>query len=243
MRIFYRISESSNPEHESRRTWQKKFKNASKRDCLLNVMSVFKNSPITVFVDNVTNETWEWLHTLPNISIVKITAGSEAKSIRELIDHAILLDDSEIVLFQEDDYLYLPGSETAIQEILEYVDYATCYLHPDKFWHPSEGGNPYTPDDNISEMTQVIKTDSHFWMLTNSTTVTFATRVKTIKEDYDIWMWGTEDLIGTKDFATFIKLRERGRYLAQPIPSLSTHCLVGYEAPLTGLNISSWEDL
>jgi hypothetical protein len=29
----------------------------------------------------------------------------------------------------------------------------------------------------------------------------------------------------------------------QPIPSLATHCLKGFEAPLAGLDIKSWEDI
>jgi hypothetical protein len=163
---------------------------------------------------------------------------------RVLLKEAVeLSDDTEIVLFQEDDYLYLPGSEHKIIEALNYSHYATGYLHPDKFWHPNRGGNPFTPSDNVSEPTQVIKTTDHFWMVTNSTTNTFATTVSVLKEDIDTWMWGTEDLINTKDFAIFLKLREKGRALVQPLPSLATHCLKGFEAPLVGLDIKSWEDI
>jgi hypothetical protein len=163
---------------------------------------------------------------------------------RVLLKYASELEnDDEVILFQEDDYLYLPNVEHKIMEVLQYSDYATGYLHPDKFWHPSRGGNPFTPSENVSEETQVIKTSDQFWMLTNSTTNTFATTVKTIKEDLDVWMWGTEDLVNTKDFSIFLKLREKGRSLVQPIPSFATHCLKGYEAPTTGLNINSWEEL
>jgi hypothetical protein len=97
--------------------------------------------------------------------------------------------------------------------------------------------------ENVSEPTQVIKTTDHFWMMTNSTTNTFATTVGTIKEDMDVWMWGTDDGINTKDFAIFLKLREKNRALVQPLPSLATHCLKGFEAPLVGLNVESWEDI
>lgn len=244
MKIFYRISESTNSQHAAARTWQVKLPNATKQNCLLNVMECFPTAEIKVFVDSITDETWNWLHTLPRITIQKIQEGSDAKSMRVLLKEAVELEDNnEIVLFQEDDYLYLPGSEHKIMESLRYAHYSTGYLHPDKFWHPSRGGNPYTPMENVSEPTQVIKTSDHFWMITNSTTNTFATTVGTMKEDIDVWMWGTEDLINTKDFAIFLKLREKGRALVQPIPSLATHCLKGYEAPLVGLNIKSWEDV
>ena len=207
-------------------------------------MECFPTADIKVFVDSITDDTWDWLHTLPRITIQKINEGSDAKSMRVLLNEAITIEDNtEIILFQEDDYLYLPGSEHKITEALQYAHYATGYLHPDKFWHPSRGGNPYTPADNVSEPTQVIKTSDHFWMVTNSTTNTFATTVGVMKEDIDVWMWGTEDLINTKDFAIFLKLREKGRALVQPLPSLATHCLKGYEAPTVGLTINSWEEI
>lgn len=247
MKVFYRIAESTNSEHAKARTWQVKLPNATKRNCLLNTINAFPNAEIKVFVDSITDETWHWLQSVDGITIQKIDAGSDAKSMRVLLKEASELpDDSEVVLFQEDDYLYIEGIDVGerICDILQYTDYATGYLHPDKFIDPSRGGNPFTPSDNVSEPTQIIKCPTQFWMLTNSTTNTFATTVKTIKEDLDIWMWGTDDLINTKDFAIFMKLREgRQRSLAQPIPSLATHCLKGYEAPTIGLTINSWEEI
>jgi hypothetical protein len=244
MKIFYRISESTNSEHAAARTWQVKLPNATKRNCLLNVMECFPTAQITIFVDSITEETWKWLLTLDRVRIVKIEAGSDAKSMRILLEQATQIEeDNEIILFQEDDYLYLPGAEHKIIEALHYAHYATGYLHPDKFWPPSKGGNPFTHAENVSEPTQVIKTSDHFWMITNSTTNTFATTVGVLKEDLDVWMWGTEDLINTKDFAIFLKLREKGRALVQPLPSLATHCLKGFESPTVGLDITSWEEI
>jgi len=204
MKIFYRISESSNSQHAQQRTWQVKLPNATKQRCLLNTLNCFPTAEITIFVDSITDETWKWLNELSDaterVNLVKIQAGSDAKSMRVLLDEVQkITNDEEIVLFQEDDYLYLPGSEHKIIEALNYAHYATGYLHPDKFWDP--------------------------------------------KNDMDVWMWGTEDLINTKDFAIFLKLREKGRALVQPLPSLATHCLKGYEAPTVGLSIDSWEDI
>lgn len=122
MKIFYRISESTNSQHAAARTWQVKLPNATKKNCLLNVMDCFPNAEIKVFVDSITDETWNWLHTLPRITIQKIHEGSDAKSMRVLLREAISLeDDNEIVLFQEDDYLYLPNSEHKIIEALNYT--------------------------------------------------------------------------------------------------------------------------
>ena len=243
MKIFYRISETSNSQHAKQRTWQVKLPNATKQNCLLNTLECFPTAEVTVFVDSITDETWQWLNTLDRITLVKIQEGSDAKSMRYLLNEAMkITDNTEIVLFQEDDYLYVEQAEHKIIESLKYAHYTTGYMHPDKFMSVDKGGNPFTPSDNVSEPTQVIMTSDHFWMITNSTTNTFATTVGTIKEDMDIWLWGTEDLINSKDFAIFLKLREKGRALVQPIPSLATHCLKGFEAPTVGLNINSWED-
>jgi hypothetical protein len=244
MKIYYRISESSNENHEVQRQWQEKLPYATKKACLLNIIKTFTNSEINIFADNVSDDTWTWMSSLENVSLSKIDAGSDAKSMRILLQEVLKIkDDNQIVLFQEDDYIYLPKSEYKIAEALQYGDYVTGYLHPDKFIHPSKGGNPFTPKDNFSELTHVIKARDHFWMITNSTTNTFATKVGTIKKDIDVWMWGTSDLINTRDFEIFTKLKERKRLILQPIPSLSTHCLKNYEAPIIGLNINSWEDV
>lgn len=245
MKILYRISESTNPEHAAKRSWQVKLPNATKRKCLELIIECFPNSEILLFVDNITQDTWLWLLELQSdkLKLKKITAGSDAKSFRELLEYSIKLDDSEQVLFQEDDYLYLPGSEEAIREALEFGDYVTGYLHPDKFVHPQFGGNPFVEQHGVSEPTRVIQTKSRFWMITNSTTNTFATTVKVLKEDYKEWMEGTSDLINTKDFETFLKLREKGRTVLMPIPTLSTHGLAGFEAPLIGTGYSSWEQI
>jgi len=154
MKIFYRISESSNSQHAQQRTWQVKLPNATKQRCLLNTLNCFPTAEITIFVDSITDETWKWLNELSDaterVNLVKIQAGSDAKSMRVLLDEVQkITNDEEIVLFQEDDYLYLPGSEHKIIEALNYAHYATGYLHPDKFWDPSRGGNPYTPMETI----------------------------------------------------------------------------------------------
>lgn len=245
MRVFYRIAESTNPEHDRRRTWQQKPVNATKRHCLELALLSFPTAEFTIYVDGITPETFAWLKSLESdrIHIKKIEAGSEAKSFRILIEDACLLADNEIVLLQEDDYLYLPGGEVAITEALQYANYATCYLHPSHFDLPQRGGNIFVTQQNVSEVTRVVRTNSRMWMMTNSTTCTFAAKAKTLKEDKAEWFIGTSDLIGSKDFDTFITLRKKGRSVLMPIPSLSTHALRGYEAPLVGTGLTSWEQI
>ena len=67
------------------------------------------------------------------------------------------------------------------------ADYVTLYDHPDKYMDHDKGGpNPYI--SNGGEVTRLVKTDNSHWKLTNSTTMTFASKVNTLKQDRDIWM-------------------------------------------------------
>jgi hypothetical protein len=138
--------------------------------------------------------------------------------------------DDEVVYFLEDDYLHLDGSRTALLEAIDRADYVTLYDAPDKYVPARMGGNPYIEDDG-ADPTRVILTKSRHWRLTNSTTMTFATRVKTLREDNDVWKQFTEGN-HPHDFQAFLALRAKGRALLSPIPTLSTHCEPAWAAPL-----------
>ena len=67
-------------------------------------------------------------------------------------------DDNELVLLQEDDYLYKPAtwpfhSPTTYNELfsqaLEYADYVSVYDHPDKYLAPSLGGNKFISHNGV----------------------------------------------------------------------------------------------
>jgi len=120
----------------------------------------------------------------------------------------------------------LLGSDQTLKEGLEKADYVSLYDHPDKY---QDGLNPYVKDGG--EKTKVILTRSSHWKFTNSSTMTFSSRVKTLKADYKIWK---KCLIDTYpyDFKAFQDLRRRGRKLITPIPSLSTHAEPNFLAPL-----------
>jgi hypothetical protein len=104
----------------------------------------------------------------------------------------------------------------------------------DKYIPASQGGNPFI-DNTAAEQTVVFLTTNRHWKLTNSTTMTFATTVKTLREDADTWRRHTS---GTypHDFQCFLELRDKGRTLASPIPSLATHCEPRWAAPLIDWN-------
>jgi hypothetical protein len=109
----------------------------------------------------------------------------------------------------------------------------TLYDHPDKYIDPSIGGNPFCRGG--AENTRVHLTKSCHWKITNSTTMTFASKVKDLKIDETIirkWTSKTHP----NDFAMFSEMRSNNRFLISPIPSYSTHGETAYLAPLRTWN-------
>jgi hypothetical protein len=184
---------------------------------------------VTIYADNVRDETLDWITNL-GCTTVRTNGGSSAAGFRIVLDAALELPDDEFVYFVEDDYLHLPNSRTVLLEGLERSHYVSLYDHKDKYISAHNGGNPYI-DDDAAEVTKVFLTNSSHWKLTNSTTMTFATKVSVLKEDAPIWKQYTS---GTHphDFQCFLDLRERGRTLATPIPGYSTHCEPMWASPL-----------
>jgi hypothetical protein len=229
LHCFYRISDNGYKKN--------KLPNATKIQCLTNFLThfliQFPINSVTVFVDGIGEEvsTFIYHHEKFGLKVENIEGGSSAGSWRVVCERALELPDNDFVLFQEDDYLHLPGSYQALIEALERgFPYVTLYDAPDKYIPANYGGNPYIDEDG-ADATKVYLTKSRHWRITNSTTMTFACRVRTLREDMPIWEKWTS---GTHphDFQTFLELREKGRFVVSPIPSLSTHCEIGWLAPL-----------
>jgi len=246
MQIFYRLSDGSYP--------RVRFEKATKEGCLNNFLREFcsPEDSMLLLLDNVRDETYEkfnnlvlWYNRLSDgdrhyrIDLHRSSTGSSAASFRLVFEKALELDGNEKVYFAEDDYIHLPGSRSALAEGLERSPYVTLYNHPDKYIPASKGGNPLIDEDG-AEATKVFVTDSSYWMLTNSTTMTFASHVSILQEDADIWRKYTE---GTYpfDMNIFLELRQKGRALIQPIPTKSTHAMPEWAAHLHGTAITNWE--
>lgn len=226
MKIFYRISDGSYK--------KERFAHATKKGCLDNFLKHFPKDEITIYADNVKDETYTWLETY-GCDLRRTQGGSSAAGFRIVFQDALALDNlDEIVYFVEDDYLHLDGSYNAIVEGLNKAHYITLYDHYDKYIAGDRGGNPYIEWDGAEE-TKVFLTKSRHWKLTNSTTMTFATTVRTLKEDAEVWKAYTAGS-HPYDFQCFIELRNNGKTLASPIPSLSTHCEPAWAAPLIDWN-------
>jgi hypothetical protein len=92
------------------------------------------------------------------------------------------------------------------------------------------GANPFVEDGG--EVTRVMLSESCHWKITNSTTMTFAAQVKTLREDESILREYTKGSY-PRDFEMFLALREKQHGLITPIPGYSTHGETAWLSPLT----------
>lgn len=231
---LYRISDGSYKKD--------RLPNASKKQCLNNFIGHFDNdwgadANIIIFADNVSDETLEWVSEY-GYEVIRTNSEGNAYAFNMVLDYALeYLED--YVYFVEDDYLHdcmrlgiKSPVHTILMEGLLRSDYVSLYDHPDKYIPARQGGNPFIGEDR-AEVTKVFRTETWHWKLTNSTTMTFATHMDVLREDRDIWKKHT-DGSHPNDMQAFLELRSKGRSLATPIPSLSTHCDLPWLAPFGG---------
>ena len=193
---------------------------------------------IIVIADGVSDNTFDWLKN-KNINVERTQFGSGGHSWNYTLDEAVKLEDDTIVYFVEDDYLHLPNSRNILIEAFTQLGahYVSLYDHPDKYIDADRGGNPYIRGGG--EDTTVVRTKSCHWKITNSTTMTFASRVRTLKEDFDIlkkWTIGNHTPSIAKgypeDMHMFVELRnEKQRALVTPLPGFSTHGETNFLTP------------
>lgn len=224
MKIIYRISDAGynkvKPEY------------ISNENCLKNAIEVFKDTDWLVIADNVSQETDNMIQKYISRSDIYYTSkGSGAQTFNLALDTALKYNDDEIVYFIENDYLHKPNSKNIIKEGFNLgASFVSLYDHPDKYLDPSRGGNPYCQGG--AEDTRVYLTDSCHWKITNSTTMTFAAKIKTLKQTESILRKYTS---GTypEDFKMFLDLRENNHILITPIPGYATHGETAWLSPLT----------
>lgn len=233
MKIVYRISDAGykkvKPEY------------VNNENCLRNALSTFSLNSYEWFIiaDNISNETSKMISKyVPNEFIHHVRIGNGAGTFNYGLNFALTLDDNDVVYFLENDYIHKPNSDVVLLEgINAGGDYVSLYDHPDKYIPASRGGNSFIEDDG-GELTKVYLTKSCHWKITNSTTMTFASKIKTIKEDEDILRRWTNMGDYPRDFDMFIELREKGKVLLTPMPGYSTHGETDWLSPLT-----NWETI
>lgn len=225
MRIIYRISDAGynkvKPDYINNEL------------CLKNATEVFKDADWLVIADNVSEPTKKMIRKYieEDSDVEYVSVGHGAGTFNLALDEALTFDDEEIVYFIENDYLHKPDSQKIIKEGLELgASFVSLYDHPDKYLDPSKGGNPYC--EGGAEETRVYLTESTHWKITNSTTMTFASKVGTLKRCENILRKHTQGSY-PEDFKMFLELRSASKLLVTPIPGYATHGETAWLSPLT----------
>ena len=225
MRIIYRISDAGyskvKPDYINNEL------------CLKNATEVFKDADWLVIADNVSEPTKKMIRKYieEDSDVEYVSVGHGAGTFNLALDEALTFDDEETVYFIENDYLHKPDSQKIIKEGLELgASFVSLYDHPDKYLDPSKGGNPYC--EGGAEETRVYLTESTHWKITNSTTMTFASKVGTLKRCENILRKHTQGSY-PEDFKMFLELRSASKLLVTPIPGYATHGETAWLSPLT----------
>jgi hypothetical protein len=225
MKIYYRISDNG---------YNKVKPNyINNHNCLQNFVNIFDKHKNNIFIiaDNISNVTYTMINKyILADHIQKVSVGHGAGTFNIALDHALLHEDDDIVYFVENDYLHKPKSDLIIAEGLNLgASFVTLYDHPDKYLDPIYGGNPYCKEG--AENTRLYLTKSCHWKITNSTTMTFATKVITLKQTESIIRKYTN---GTHphDFQMFLELSNK-HTLISSVPGYATHGETQWLSPLT----------
>lgn len=226
MKIIYRISDAGynkvKPDY------------IDNQKCLQNFCNVFYDyiNDIHIIADNCSDLTIDMIKKyIDPANIERVSVGHGAGTFNLALDKALKWEDDEIVYFVENDYLHKPGSPTILKEGFDLgASFVALYDHPDKYLDPRSGGNPYC--EGGAEDTRVYLTKSCHWKITNSTTMTLASKVSILKQTENIFKKHTS---GTypRDFDIFVELRENEHLLITPIPGYATHGETAWLSPLT----------
>jgi hypothetical protein len=215
MKVLYRISEAGYS--KTKPTY------VNQRNIFKHFIKVFRGHDIYVIADNVSDNLYEFLCNHIHVSKITRTQLSNAGAFMYAVNYAMShFHSDDIVYFAEDDYIYTANAPNIIEEGLRVAEYSSGYDHPDKYMNHSEGGpNPLIAEGG--EITRVVMTPNSHWKYTNSCCMTFATTVRTIREDFDTYV----KYCSTRhpyDFQMFQDLlRTKKRRLVSSIPSVSTH--------------------
>ena len=234
---IYRISDNSNPE-------KIKPEYASKENCLKTFVREFSRENLIILCDNVTDETYEMVHKYTNKENIYRTQNGNTGSfiVSWNLAHQIAQTtvDDTIFYLVEDDYIHRRGSKEILIEAFRDLDasYVSLYDHPDKYQNNKDkrfvwGHGKVDEDVNgirkpgiiygtPSECKLYISKSSH-WRTAESTTMTWATTGKHIKQDH-------KDMVKLHDGKnlpmggdTFKMLKEKGKELITALPGYAGH--------------------
>ncbi len=226
MKLIYRISDAGYK--------KEKPDYINNKNCLQNAIKHFSDASWLIIGDNLSKPTIEMIEEVaPNADLSLVNVGHGAGTFNLALDFALSSGFSfdEVVYFLENDYLHREGSYNAILDGFNLgAEYVSLYDHPDKYIPSNRGGNPLVDVDG-GEVTKLFLGKQCHFKLTNSATMTFASKVGTLKYDESTLRKWTN----TKhphDMQMFFELREQGRTLVSSVPGFSTHGETRWLSPL-----------
>lgn len=178
--------------------------------------------------------TGHWISQYPTVRVLPVHVGTDPGSfniVLQLIE-GCTIPDTDIVYILEDDYVHKSGWPTLLREGLlgphrpsnATFDYITLYDHLDKY----EFSNDALRALYSNLQSRIVLSDSTHWRTVPSTTNTFASMMKTLREDLPFYFQYL-----TRDNERFRFLEKKGRVLASCLPAASTHAHTDYIAPFT----------
>lgn len=188
--------------------------------CLNNILSTIENN-LNVTFHLLWDGKYKGNH--PRINkVIEFEGGSDKNSFFYTWHYAKSLDigEKDLVYFLENDYLHVNDWYDKVIDLFSIYDidgYVSLYDHLDKYTDPAY--------DNL--MSQIYVTKSSHWRTVPSTCGSFVVNKKTLDNDYDV------HTSFYSDHDKFIWLGEnRNRLVISAIPSLSTHCVDRFMAPV-----------
>lgn len=233
MQVYYRMS-PKNSAHEARRPRHAFDKINLARYCLRSFVEAFRevNPEMYFILDNCDED--EWTSMIDEVSPFEDCIelidrkdntplmGYDHTSYYKQLDLA--KNDHDYVLFQEDDYVYLPGSGKKLLEALKVLEFVSPYDHLEFYTRALEYHKP--PFD-------IRLVGDHHWR-----TIDFCTMTWGCHSDRLLDYWDELHLHGCWDKDTWTEMGKRGAKLWTPIPSLATHMHRDFLSP--GIN---WEEV
>jgi DNA-directed RNA polymerase subunit N (RpoN/RPB10) len=224
MTVYYRMS-PKNSVHEARRPRFAFDKIGLARYCLRSFVEAFKEvkPKMTFILDNCGKEWDEMLELCPfDYDVLHIDRedhtppkGYDHTAYYKQLDLA--KDVHDYVLFQEDDYVYLPGSGKKLLEALKVLEFVSPYDHLEFYTRNLEFHKP--PFD-------IRLVGDHHWR-----TIDFCTMTWGCHSDRLLDYWDALHLHGCWDKDTWSEMGKRGAKLWTPIPSLATHMHKDFLSP------------
>jgi hypothetical protein len=228
MKIIFRTSEYK------KNFFKKKIK-FSQIEALKNLTKKFKNTEIYAVCDSIKSPTFKKISSIINKkNIISINLNNNSGSLLYCINLALGIEKNssfkpvkknEIIYFVENDYIHLDNSKNILINAFKLkADYVSLYDHPDKY---GKGSTEFKEKRKYEQFfdnpdTKVILGDFCHYKTSISTTCTFATKFKTLQEDYNFFLKMCKKDI-PRDHKIFKALTKSGRNLYTPIPSFSTH--------------------